>query len=137
LIDGARSALSLIPAFAFLGPAAPAAAAGVAAAATAVQIAQIAAQKPKFHTGLDPSETPAIITRGEGIANQRAMTSPMFREQLRAANAGEQAESGHGTVIMLNDRVLATLDRRTARVTGRLQSGGRVARVGTSTHYDR
>ena len=135
IIDGARAALSLIPAFAFLGPAAPAAAVAVAGTATAIQVAAIAAQKPKFHTGLDPSEMPAILTRGEGVANQTAMASPGFREQLRAANAGMAPAAPAPVVIALNDRILAQLDARTSTLTGRDRRGTIRLVAGTATHY--
>ena len=136
LIDGARAALSLIPAFAFLGPGAPVAAAAVAGVATAAQIATILAQKPKFHTGLDPSEMPAILTRGEGVANQRAMATPGFREQLRAANAGTSAPASMGPVVIaLNDRILSQLDARTSQLTGRARGGTIRLSAGTATAY--
>jgi hypothetical protein len=136
IIDGARSAIALIPAFAYLGPGAPVAAAALAGTATAIQIASILSQKPKFHTGLDPSEIPAILTRGEGVANQRAMASPAFREQLSQANAGMAAPAmGGPVVIALNDRVLAQLDSRTQRITGRARGGTIALEVGTRAHY--
>jgi hypothetical protein len=136
LIDGARAAISLIPAFAFLGPGAPVAAAAVAGVATAAQVAAILAQKPKFHTGLDPSEMPAILTRGEGVANQRAMATPGFREQLRAANAGTAPAASMGPVVIaLNDRVLAQLDARASKLTGRARGGTIRLSAGTATAY--
>lgn len=134
IVDAARSAVALIPAFSFLGPGAPFAAAGVAGSALAIQLATIKGQQPKFHSGLDPSETPAIITRGEGVANARAMSQPGFAETLRAANAGLPAQSSGPVVIALNDRILAQLDARTQRVRGRVASGN-VVRLGTATHY--
>lgn len=133
VIDAARASLSLIPAFAFLGPGAPIAAAGVAAAGLAVQLATIKGQEPKFHRGLDPSERPAVLTTAEGVANGRAMADPGFRDQLRAANAGERSPGGV-IVLSLNDRILSTLDARTALVTGR--GSARLA-VASSTHYAR
>jgi hypothetical protein len=99
------------------------------------QVAAIMMERPKFHTGLDPSETPAVLTKGEGVANVRAMAQPGFREQLAAANAGTAAPmTSAPVVIALNDRILAELDGRTQRIRGRV-ANGRVVRLGTATHY--
>ena len=135
IVDAARSAVALIPAFSFLGPGAPFAAAGVAGGALAIQLATIKGQQPKFHSGLDPSETPAIITRGEGVANARAMSQPGFGEALRAANAGIPSPAQGPIVLALNDRVLSTLDARTRRISGRDVPGRSVVRLGVRTHY--
>ena len=135
IIDAARSALALIPAFAFAGPGAPFLAAGVAGSALAIQLATIKGQQPKFHAGLDPSETPAILTRGEGVANARAMAQPGFGATLQAANAGMTANNQGPMVLILNDRVLSTLDTRTRRIAGRDGKHGNVVRLGSSTHY--
>lgn len=134
VVDAARASLALIPAFAFLGPGAPLAAAAVAGAGLAAQLATIKGQEPKFHRGLDPSERPAILTSSEGVANGRAMADPGFREELRAANAGERSSGGGTMVLALNDRILAALDARTALVTGR---GTSRLLTASSTHYAR
>ena len=131
LINGAVAASR---ALAELGPVAGGIAAGVITATIGAQIAAITMEQPKFHTGLDPSEMPAVITRGEGVANVRAMSQPGFGEALRAANAGLPAQSSSPVVIALNDRILAQLDARTQRVRGRV-AGGNVVRLGTATHY--
>ena len=135
IVDAARAAIALMPAFAFLGPGAAFAAAGVAGSALAIQLATIKGQQPKFHSGLDPSETPAIITRGEGVANARAMSQPGFGEALRAANAGLPSPAQGPIVLALNDRVLSTLDARTRRISGRDVPGRSVVRLGVRTHY--
>ena len=135
IIDAARSALALIPAFAFAGAGAPFLAAGVAGSALAIQLATIKGQQPKFHAGLDPSETPAILTRGEGVANARAMAQPGFGATLQAANAGMTANNQGPMVLILNDRILSTLDTRTRRIAGRDGKQGNVVRLGTTTHY--
>lgn len=131
IVNGAVAATR---ALAELGPVAGGIAAAVIATTTAAQIALISSERPKFHTGLDPSEMPAVITRGEGVANVRAMNQPGFAETLRAANAGLPAQSSGPVVIALNDRILAQLDARTQRVRGRV-AGGNVVRLGTATHY--
>ena len=131
IVNGAVAATR---ALAELGPVAGGIAAAVIATTTAAQIALISSERPKFHSGLDPSETPAILTRGEGVANVRAMSQPGFGEALRAANAGLPAQSSGPVVIALNDRILAQLDARTQRVRGRV-AGGMVVRLGTATHY--
>lgn len=140
-IDAAAAAIALIPSFAYLGPGAPVAAAGVAGAALAAQLAAM----NKFHTGTldargggtDPSEFAALLRRGEGVANNAAMASPDFRQRLAEANAGKPSSSGPvEAAVYLNDRMLTTLDKRTARVTGRdRQRSGK--RLGMRTHYDR
>jgi len=131
IVNGAVAATR---ALAELGPVAGGIAAAVIATTTAAQVALISSERPKFHTGLDPSEMPAVITRGEGVANVRAMNQPGFAETLRAANAGLPAQSSGPVVIALNDRILAQLDARTQRVRGRVASGN-VVRLGTATHY--
>lgn len=132
IVNGAVAATR---ALAELGPVAGAIAAGVIATGTAAEVALISSERPKFHTGLDPSETSAVLTKGEGVANVRAMAQPGFREQLAAANAGTAAPmTSAPVVIALNDRILAELDARTQRVRGRV-AGGRVVRLGTATHY--
>jgi len=132
IVNGAVAATR---ALAELGPVAGAIAAGVIATGTAAEVALISSERPKFHTGLDPSETPAVLTKGEGVANVRAMGQPGFREQLAAANAGTPAPMASAPVVIaLNDRILAELDARTQRVRGRV-AGGRVVRLGTATHY--
>lgn len=131
IVNGAVAATR---ALAELGPVAGGIAAAVIATTTAAQVALISSERPKFHTGLDPSEMPAVITRGEGVANVRAMNQPGFAETLRAANAGLPAQSSGPVVIALNDRILAQLDARTQRVRGRV-AGGNVVRLGTATHY--
>lgn len=131
IVNGAVAATR---ALAELGPVAGGIAAAVIATTTAAQVALISSERPKFHTGLDPSEMPAVITRGEGVANVRAMSQPGFAETLRAANAGLPAQSSGPVVIALNDRILAQLDARTQRVRGRV-AGGNVVRLGTATHY--
>lgn len=135
IVDAARSAIALMPAFAALGPYAPVAAAGVAGTALAIQLATIRAQQPRFHSGLDPSETPAILTRGEGVANARAMAQPGFSEALRVANAGLPVPSQAPVVIALNDRVLAQLDARTRRIRGRDYGSRTMVRLGSANHY--
>jgi hypothetical protein len=132
LINGAVAATR---ALAELGPVAGGIAAAAITATVGAQVAAIMMERPKFHTGLDPSETPAVLTKGEGVANVRAMAQPGFREQLAAANAGTAAPmTSAPVVIALNDRILAELDGRTQRIRGRVASG-RVVRLGTATHY--
>lgn len=132
IVNGAVAATR---ALAELGPVAGAIAAGVIATTTAAQVALIGSERPKFHTGLDPSETPAILTRGEGVANARAMSQPGFGEALRAANAGLPSPAQGPIVLALNDRVLAILDARTRRISGRDAPGRSVVRLGVRTHY--
>lgn len=122
-------------ALAELGPVAGGIAAGIIAAGTTANVALIAAESPKFHTGLDPSETPAILTRGEGVANARAMSQPGFADELRAANAGLFSPVSAPVVIALNDRVLAQLDARTRRIRGRDYGSRTMVRLGSANHY--
>jgi hypothetical protein len=122
-------------ALAELGPVAGGIAAGVIAAATTANVALIAAEQPRFHAGLDPSETPAILTRGEGVANARAMSQPGFADELRAANAGLPSPVAAPVVIALNDRVLAQLDARTRRIRGRDYGSRTMVRLGSANHY--
>lgn len=122
-------------ALAELGPVAGGIAAGVIAAATTANVALIAAEQPRFHAGLDPSETPAILTRGEGVANARAMSQPGFADELRAANAGLPSPVSAPVVIALNDRVLAQLDARTRRIRGRDFGSRTMVRLGSANHY--
>lgn len=122
-------------ALAELGPVAGGIAAGIIAAGTTANVALIAAESPKFHTGLDPSETPAILTRGEGVANARAMSQPGFADELRAANAGLPSPVAAPVVIALNDRVLAQLDARTRRIRGRDYGSRTMVRLGSANHY--
>lgn len=132
IVNGAVAATR---ALAELGPVAGGIAAGVIAATTTAQIALIAGERPRFHSGLDPSETPAILTRGEGVANARAMSQPGFGEALRAANAGLPSPAQGPIVLALNDRVLSALDARTRRIAGRDVPGRSVVRLGVRTHY--
>lgn len=130
-----NGAVAATRALAELGPVAGGIAAAAITATVGAQVAAIMMERPKFHTGLDPSETPAVLTKGEGVANVRAMAQPGFREQLAAANAGTAAPmTSAPVVIALNDRILAELDGRTQRIRGRVASG-RVVRLGTATHY--
>lgn len=132
LINGAVAATR---ALAELGPVAGGIAAAAIGVTTAAQVALITGERPKFHSGLDPSETPAIITRGEGVANARAMSQPGFGEALRAANAGLPTPAQGSIVLALNDRILGTLDARTRQITGRDVPGRSVVRLGQRTHY--
>jgi hypothetical protein len=132
LINGAVAATR---ALAELGPVAGGIAAAAIGVTTAAQVALIASEQPKFHTGLDPSETPAILTRGEGVANARAMAQPGFAETLRAANAGLAAPATAPVVIALNDRVLGQLDARTRRIRGRDYGSRTMVRLGSANHY--
>lgn len=123
IIAGAQSALAMIPGLALaMGPAAagaPAVAAGIAGAATAVQVGVIAAQKPpKFHTGLsNGDEYTATLARGEGVANNTAMSDPGFRRELAARNAGkEPADVGSSQAIYFNDRLVMEIARWQQRV---------------------
>lgn len=136
IIAAGIAALTMIPAFAFLGPGAPFAAAGAAGAALGVQLAVISQQKPKFHGGYAPDEIDATITRGEGVANQRAMAQPGFRQSLRDANAGQpQGSQVIESRLMLNDRDLVAMDSRLTRIGRRATNAG--PRPGQATHYDR
>lgn len=132
VINGAVAASR---ALAELGPVAGGIAAGVITATIGAQIAAITMEQPKFHTGLDPSETPAILTRGEGVANARAMAQPGFAETLRMANAGLAAPAAAPVVIALNDRVLGQLDARTRRIRGRDYGTRTMVRLGSANHY--
>lgn len=96
IIEAARAAVSLIPAFALLGPGAPIAAAAVAAAGLDVQLRVInSAEPPKFafggqvggplHAGGD---VPALLERGEAVVSNRGMAQPGAREIVEALNAG-------------------------------------------------
>lgn len=96
VIEAARAAVSLIPAFALLGPGAPVAAAAVAAAGLDVQLRVInSAEPPKFafggqvggplHAGGD---VPALLERGEAVVSNRGMAQPGAREIVEALNAG-------------------------------------------------
>jgi len=96
VIEAARAAVSLIPAFALLGPGAPIAAAAVAAAGLDVQLRVInSAEPPKFafggqvggplHAGGD---VPALLERGEAVVSNRGMAQPGAREIVEALNAG-------------------------------------------------
>lgn len=96
VIEGARAAVSLIPAFAILGPGAPAAAAAVAGAGLAVQLQVINTQEPpKFAFGGHTSgplhaggDVAALLERGESVVSSRGMAQPGAREIVDALNAG-------------------------------------------------
>jgi hypothetical protein len=118
VIDGARSALALVPAFAFLGPGAPAAAAAVATTATATQLAVISAQKPPdFPTGgLVADRLPggaaangdhfAISAQAsEGIVTGRGMDA-LGRDGLDAINT-QGGGGGNTFILKLNEQVIA------------------------------
>ncbi len=102
VIDAARAAVALIPAFAILGPGAPLAAAAVAGAGLAAQLAVINAQQPpSFPTGgvistggASANHQLAYFEPGEGVASRRAMSMPGFAEALEAANRGSAAMPG-------------------------------------------
>lgn len=141
IIGAAQAAIAMIPGLALaMGPAAagaPVAAAALAGLALIPQLAAIRGQEMKFHTGLDPSEYPATLARGEGVANNRAMADPGFRSALTAANAGvPQGGQGGSGALYLNDRDLRALDSRTARVTGRNRRDRSATRAGSRSHYD-
>jgi len=118
IIDGARAALALIPAFAFLGPGAPFAAATIATAATSTQLAVISAQKPPdFPTGgLVADRLPggaaangdhfAISAQAsEGIVTGRGMDA-LGRDGLDAINT-QGGGGGNTFILKLNEQVIA------------------------------
>lgn len=123
IIDSARNAVALIPAFSFLGPGAGFAAAGAAAAALATQLAVIEAQSPpEFPRGLTPDHRLVGLQDQEGIANRRAMGHPANRRALRDMNEGqvvdapqaEQLEVRVGIDSRLH-RLKVTTDRRVGK----------------------
>lgn len=74
-------------------------AAGAAAATGAAQVATIASQAaPSFHTGLAPDETPAVLTRGEGVLTPRGVAAVGGSEGVRKMNRGE---TGPGNPIVV------------------------------------
>lgn len=114
VIDGLRAAVSLIPAFAFLGPGAPLAAAALATLAVKTQVAAIDAQDPpELATGRVPGgsgdhrtlvrlrddETDGVLT-GRGVA---AVGGP---DAVRRANAGLPGGPSQ-LVVQLDGREIA------------------------------
>lgn len=91
VMDAARATVSLIPAFAFAGPAAPLLAAATVAPALGIQLATIQSQPvPEFPTGLSSDHHLVGIQRGELIASRRAASDPMVREAVDRGNRGER-----------------------------------------------
>jgi hypothetical protein len=110
VIEGARAAVSLIPAFAFLGPFAPVAAAAVAAPAAALQIAIIKKQKPpEFPTGGMVSNDHVAIGAqvGEAVLSRRAVAAAGGPQGVAEMNAGRGGGQGTRVVVQLGRRTLA------------------------------
>jgi hypothetical protein len=132
---GINAAVAAMTALAQLGPIAGGIAATAIGVTAGVQAGIVgAAQPPKFHTGLDPSEYTATLAKGEGVANNRAMADPDFRAQLGAKNAGVDAEPRQAGGIYLNDQDLQAFSTRSSRLAG---GTARRRRLGTTSHYDR
>ena len=119
VMDAARAAVALIPAFVFLGPGAPIGAAVAAGAALATQLAIIESQSPpQFPTGLDPDHRLVGIQPGEGIGSRRAMADPVVRDALAAGNEGRRLPEAPREVGVRVDldprlqRLRITTDRR-------------------------
>lgn len=131
IIDAARAAVAMIPAFAFAGPLAPVLAAGTAAAALGVQLAAINAQGPpvvNYPTGgvvgpVMPDHRLVGAQDGEGIASLRAMEDPSFRAHLDAANKGRRSGPRGGGDLEL--RVSYDRSARRLMVTPRRRSVGK------------
>jgi hypothetical protein len=122
IIEGIRSAVALIPAFAYLGPGAPVAAAAVAGTATGIALAGIYGQPaPEFPVGRSPDHQLVGVQRTEGIANNRAMSDPEFADHLRRANRGErQGSQGDQSRVYVEldprlNRIRVTTDRRVGK----------------------
>lgn len=89
-------ALALGPAGLALAPFA----AGAAAAVGAAQVAAIATQAPpSFHAGLAPDETPAVLTRGEGVLTPRGVRALGGSDSVRNLNRGESPSSQQVVVV--------------------------------------
>jgi hypothetical protein len=114
VMDGARAAVSLVPAFSFAGPLAPVLAAGVAAPATALQIAVIKKQEmPEFPTGgmvpgggTSPDHRAIAAQGGEGVLSRRGVAAIGGPAAVDAANAGRGTGSQR-VQVMLGRKVLA------------------------------
>ena len=110
IVDAARAALALIPAFAFLGPLAPAGAAAVVAPALALQLATIKAQKPpEFPMGRQPLSSDhtqlAALQPTEAVLTSRGVQAAGGAEGVAALN--DARVSSRPIVVQLDRRVLA------------------------------
>lgn len=116
IMEAASAALTMIPAFAWMGPGAPIGAAAAAGAALATQLAVISSTPPpQFPTGLDPDHRRVVaIQDREAIASRRAMGNPAVREALTEGNRG--VRTGKGSAGEGGTRVLVGLDARTGRL---------------------
>lgn len=131
IIDGARAAVALIPAFAFMGPLAPAGAAGAASIATAAQLATIAAQKPPDFPvgGLVADRMPGggaasadhvniMAQPQEGIVTGRGMDA-LGRDGLAAINTGGTM-GGSTVVLQMDSATIAQAILSSPDLTGRI-----------------
>jgi len=115
LVDSIRAGVSLIPAFAYLGPFAPAAAAGVAAAGLATAWAGIeSASAPEFPTGyVPPAGSPDHTVTGrfrtdEAVLTGRGVQNAGGPAGVEALNRGTGGASGPVTLIaQFNGREIA------------------------------
>lgn len=125
IIDAARSAVALIPGFAYLGPfAVPAAAAAAGAGLAASLITINSQQPPSFPTGgvystggARAGHGLAYLEDGEGVASRRAMEDPSMRRLLEAANQGVRPSMG-GSPTTVEVVVSYDSSARSLRVTG-------------------
>lgn len=129
VMDAARAAVSMIPAFAWAGPGAPFLAADAAALALATQLAIINSQSPPtFPTGGfvgssgpmrgSPDHHVVGVQEGEGIASRRAMADPAVREAVSDGNRGvrDRARSTDTVVRVGLDPRLGRLRVTTQRI---------------------
>ena len=114
VIDAARAALALIPAYAFLpGPLGPIAAAATAGTALSAQLAVINAQKPPSFAGggmvsdraADGDHVPIMASRNEGIVSPRGMAG-LGRSGLDAVNRG--AGMGTSVAVYIDRQIIAS-----------------------------
>ena len=121
-VDAARSILSLVPAFAFLGPGAPVAAAAVVTPLAAIQAAAVLGQDPpSVHDGTaNVDEVLATLRSGEAVANQRGAES-LGRDNIEAANRGEPFGTPPIQQIVFQTRVLDQMMATTIETGGRTQ----------------
>jgi len=131
IIDGARAAVALIPAFSFMLAGAPAGAAAAASIATATQLAVISAQKPPDFPvgGLVADRMPGggaasadhvniMAQPQEGIVTGRGMDA-LGRDGLEAINTGG-AMGGSTVVLQMDSATIAQAILSSPDLTGRI-----------------
>lgn len=131
IIDGARAAVALIPAFSFMLAGAPAGAAAAASIATATQLAVISAQKPPDFPvgGLVADRMPGggaasadhvniMAQPQEGIVTGRGMDA-LGRDGLEAINTGGTM-GGSTVVLQMDSATIAQAILSSPDLTGRI-----------------